>query len=279
MPNQDKSQQIFLPDDVICDKEILLYNDLLSSKDSIVKAAAKKLDKSGKYDDDLTKISAAINKLFPAFSSSTISIALDEKYKRNYATPESSESDDNNPQTPCTQLEEYLFLLEDNLQSFTKSIRSLIKKSYEDEDLQKDMNNIFVKSVHSFHKNIDDFIDDLIAQMKGIKNINHLIDYIKVMGMEIGALEKDTDIRTMLDDVTKMGLKMQLTTHHFKDIGSMAANSAKWLSKLNSNPNFAAFLTELKKCPECGFDYKNFIKRAKTAESKNTKSKKKPESK
>lgn len=258
-------QKIFPPDEVICDKELIQYTDLLLSKDQIVKSAAKKLDKSGKYADDLSKISAVINKLFPALSSSTISIALDDKYKRDY--PKSEKSNNEND-TPVTPFEEYLFILQDNLLSFNKAIKSILQTGRNDVNTQKVLDDIFTKSVKLFSKNHDDFIHEFTLNIKDIKNLGHLIDYTKKIGTEINVLEKNTDLKELFDSTIKTSLKLQLTSHNFKGIGKMSDNSSKYLKQLNSNPNFAAFLEDIKDCPKCGFDYSNYVKRAKIADSK-----------
>jgi len=249
-------------DEQICSVEIDLYNSLYQKKDEIVKSAATKLELSTNYEDELYKISSVIGRLFPAFSSSTISIALEDKYKRAYTKPE----DDDDENTPLTQFEEFLFILEDNINSLNKSIKSILRRARKDPELKDELEKTFATSIHSFHNNLDSFMAELKSQLFEIEDITSLINYNKKLGIDIKVLEQETDWRILLDAAIKFGLKQQFATHHFKELGKKMKISGKWLSKLEHDSNFAAFQDKLSKCPKCDFDYTDYINRQKLAQ-------------
>lgn len=247
-------------DEQICSVEIELYNSLYQKKDEIVKSAATKLELSGNYTDEIYKISSAIIRLFPAFSTSTISIALEDKYKRTYTKPEEDE------ETPLSQFEEFLFILEDNINSLNKSIKSILRRSRKDPELKAALEKTFATSIHSFHKNLDSFMQDLKNELFEIEDITGLINYNKKLGIDIKVLEQETDWRILLDAAIKFGLKQQFATHHFKELGKKMKISGKWLSKLEHDESFAAFQDKLSRCPKCDFDYTDYINRQKLAQ-------------
>lgn len=248
-------------DEQICSVEIELYNSLYQKKDEIVKSAATKLELSNNYEGELYKISSVITKLFPAFSSSTISIALEDKYKRAYTKPDEDDDD-----TPLTQFEEFLFILEDNINSLNKSIKSILRRARKDPELRNELEKTFETSIHSFHENLDTFMQDLRTELFEIEDIAGLINYNKKLGIDIKVLEQETDWRILLDAAIKFGLKQQFATHHFKELGKKMKISGKWLSKLEHDENFAAFQDKLSKCPKCDFDYTDYINRQKLAQ-------------
>ena len=250
-----------LSDISICASELEIYNEFLTeSKDTIIKSAALKLEKSGKYDDELFKISTSVQKLFPAFSSSTISIALDDKYKRTY-TNKQTDNDD----TPVTKLEEFLFIMDDTLALYQKSIKSMVNRIKNDPVLKKEIEKVFVSSIHKFHKNLDSFMKDLKLELFDIEDIDSMINYAKKLQIDIKILAKNTDWRSLLDPAIKFGLKLQFTQEHTHDIGKKMGISGKSLFKKVDSIEFTNFLDKLTLCPACNFDYADYINRSKIA--------------
>lgn len=252
-----------LSDEAICADEILLYKKLWGeSKETIIQCSALKLELSGKYDNNLSKISSVVSKLFPAFSSSTISLALDDKFKRDY-TKTITTNDEN---TPTTVLEEFLFILQDNLNSFNKSLKSIINRSKKDPDLHKALEETFVESIHAFHANLEDFMLELRKELFDIKDMKSLINYAKKLRIDIKILEEKTDWRVLLDASIKFGLKLQFTQHHFKELGKKMEISGKWLAKHDNDLEFESLLETLRHCPKCNFDYSDYINRSNLAQ-------------
>ena len=255
-------------DEEICFEELQTYKSFFNTKkDTIIKAAAGKLEKSGKYDEDLTKISAAIVRIFPGFSSSTISIALDEKYKRAYNQKEEQEpKEPKEQQTPKTKFEEFVFILQDNFKTFDKLTKTIIKRAQADPDLQQEIEETFTQTIHDFHDNIEQFIQKTRMELFEIEDIDGLITYTKRMQVEIKLLDKYTDTRSLLDPSMKFGLKLQFAQDHFKTIGKKLSLSNSWLSKHDSDLETKLWYNQLTKCPECDFNYRDFINKAKLAQ-------------
>ena len=250
-----------LSDIAICADELEIYNEFLTeSKDTIIKSAALKLEKSGKYNDELHKISTSVQKLFPGFSSSTISIALADKYKRTY-TPK--ETDDDN--TPVTKLEEFLFIMDDTISLYQKSIKSMVNRIKNDPVLKKEIEKVFVSAIHKFHNNLDTFMEDLRLELFDIEDIDSMINYAKRLQIDIKILAKNTDWRSLLDPAIKFGLKIQFTQEHTHDIGKKMGISGKSLFKKVESLEFTNFLSKLTLCPQCNFDYADYINRSKIA--------------
>ena len=273
--------QNYSSDEEICSIEIIQYNELVLSKDEIVKAAAVKLEESGKYTGELNRISAVISRLFPAFSSSTVSIALDQKYKRNYETAEPSAKSDNpdnseNNDTPLSKFEEFLFLLEDNFLSFNKVIKVIIKQVHNNPEMARDMEGIFTKTIHNFHDELPKFIKELKGELFDINNLDGLIEYTKQLGINIKFMESQTDWRVLLDTATRFGLRLQFTQWHFKDLIDeiKTKGDAKPETKdLDKSSTFHLFLDKLLDCPCCSFDYSDFITKYYAAEKIDSKAK------
>lgn len=253
-----------LSDEEICKSELELYKKMWSTtKVDILQCAATKLELSGKYDEDLSKISSIISKLFPAFSSSTISTALDDKYKRDYVKPTKNNDEEN---TPTTSLEEFLFILQDNINSFNKSIKSILNRSRKDPALQKVLEETFTDSIHAFHDDLNQFMADLKKDLFDIEDMESLINYAKKLRIEMKILEEKTDWRVLLDASIKFGLKLQFTQQHFKQMGKKMEISGKWLAKHNNDLEFESLLETLRHCPKCNFDYSDYINRSNLAQ-------------
>ena len=261
LSNQQDFAAQQLSDASICKDELELYHKFLSeSKDTIIKGAAVKLEESGKYDDELYKISSSVQKLFPGFSSSTISLALDDKYKRTYTNKNTDNED-----TPTTKLEEFLFIMDDTLALYQKSIKSMCNRIKNDPVLKKEIEKVFVSSIHKFHKDLDSFMKDLKTELFDIEDIDSMINYAKRLQIDIRILAKNTDWRSLLDPAIKFGLKLQFTQAHTHDIGKKMGISGKSLFKKVESIEFTNFLDKLTLCPQCDFDYSDYINRAKIA--------------
>jgi len=255
-----------LTDEEICSKEIIQYNQWNKKKSEIVKDAAIKLEDSKKYKDDLTKISAVIARLFPEFSSSTIAL-LDDKYKRDYDSESATSPASEPPDTPTTDLEEFLFILEDNFKAFTKSIKSIVKRSRKNPELAGELEDIFTDTIHEFHTNLGSFMKELAAELFEIEDILSLINYTKKLGIDIKILDEKTDPKALLDATIKFGLKQQFAIGHFRNLGNKMNKVPKFSSK--SFESFEALLNHFVNCPKCNFDYADYVNKQKIALASN----------
>jgi len=256
-------------DEQICEIEIKEYNRIFAKKDDLVRNAAIKLDDSGKYKEELYKISAVIAKLFPKFSSSTISIALEEKYKRKYTK---LIEDEDEPDTPLSQLEEFLFILEDNFKSFNNSIKQIIKAARKDPDARDRLEESFSNSIHKFHKNLSHYMMQLTNELFEIKDITSMIEYTKQLGIDIKLLENQTDPRTLFDALTKFSLKMQFTKQNFNNLGIQFKENIELRGKFKPvEADYNDLLSTLDDCPRCNFDFKNYVVQQKLAHDKGKK--------
>lgn len=257
--------QVIITDEEICSLEIIQYNKWNKKKSEIVKDAAIKLEESKKYKDDLTKISAVIARLFPEFSSSTIAV-LDDKYKRDYDNESSSPSVES-LDTPRTDLEEFLFILEDNFKAFTKSIKSIVKRSRKNPELAKELEDIFTDSIHEFHTNLGSFMKELAGELFEIEDMISLINYTKKLGIDIQILDDKTNSKALLDATIKFGLKQQFAIGHFKNLG----NKMNKVPKFNTDAytSFEKLLNHFVNCPKCDFDYADYVNKQKIALASN----------
>ena len=257
----------FPADEIICAKEVDIYNSLfLQTKDSIIKASALKLDDSGKYDGELHKISASLVKLYPGFSTSTISLALDdegfEKYKRSYKQ-EGDDDEDEDPDTPLSKFEEFIFILQDTMKSYDKSLKQIINRSRKDPKLKKRIEKQFIADLHKFHADLDKFMEELRLELFEIEDLDSLIGYSKRLQSDIRIMEKNSGER--LTAALRFGLKLQFSKAHVKTVANKVGISSNILEGLQKSPEHKTIFDELSKCPVCSFDYQNYIDRAEAA--------------
>lgn len=265
-----------LPDEKILSEEISLMATLLTGKERIIRQAAKKLDKSGKYSDDVSVICSRLKKLWGKhISNSTINGALEGKEYEIYKRPYEKKS----PETPETLLEEILFRFQDQNKQMDKILTSVIKKVKQDPKTQQIVEQALVNSIHELHTNPSGFIiDSLSSRISKIGDLKSLLKFIKSEQVNIDHLEKMVDWRQRLDEFMKVRIRMIFFTEHLAKIGNDMHYSAKWISAItrdDSIPNiekdseFKAtqlLINTYRNCPACNWDMADWFNKAHIAE-------------
>lgn len=249
-----------LSDEAILRDEIAEMKDITASKEKIIKQAAEKLAKSGKYDDDLTVICSRLVKVWSEISKSYIAKVLPDTYKRPYIKKEEDVAAD--------LFEEILFRFEDIHNELAKISADLIKKCRDDENVKKDLEQALAQSIHDFHEYPDAYLKDLKKQLSTIRQLENLIEFLKKQENDIDYIKELIDYREKLDPFMKLRLKMMFFENHFISLGKKIHYSDKWMSITNRDETAMKIVGELRCCPACGYDMSEWFVKAKIAYEK-----------
>ena len=261
-----------LSDEDILADEVQEMKGVDIKKEEIINRAAEKLEKSGKYDNDLTDICARIQKLWPKISKSHITETLDGKYVRAYEKKE--------PNTPEGLFEEILFVMEDLHNDLAKISADIVKKCREDPDVRKKVEQSLVDSIHKMHTNLDEFINDFRNKLSNVGQLKDFLEFLKSEQTDIDYIKTLTDYREKLDIWFKVRLRMMFTEQHLAELGKDIHYSSKWMSAIKKDENIAlidkqteytsieGIINKLRMCPACGHDMAEWFIKAVIADEK-----------
>ncbi len=246
-----------LSDEIICQDELQLYHNSMATKESIINAAAEKLNNSQKYQTH--QVANRLIKLFPDWKRSTIYNALNEMYKRNY------EKDTDTNET-ITLFDEIFYHLIDSSENLKKFAKSVIKRANESEEMKQTLTDILTDSIHNMHK--DELIENFTSELSKIRQLKDLVEFVKTLAFDSQLLADKTDARQKIDMALKVGLKLKLTQHLPRELAIKLKISPKWLSQIDHDDSILSFIDKVPHCPKCSFNFSDYINNCNTAESK-----------
>lgn len=249
---------IELSDEIICQDELQLYHNSMATKESIINAAAIKLNNSEKY--ETFQVANRLTKLFPDWKRSTIYNALDDMYKRNY------EKDIDNDDEKITLFDEIFYHLIDSSDNLKKFAKSVIKRANESEEMKQTLTDILTDSIHNMHQ--DELIQNIKSELSKIRQLKDLAEFVKTLAFESQLLADKTDARQKIDMALKVGLKLKLTQHLPRELAIKLKISPKWLSQIDHDETILSFIETVPNCPKCAFNFSEYINNCNTAQSK-----------
>ena len=255
------------PDSVIIANETDELKSLIKvnhiRKSELILSAAKKLEESN-YPNNTHVIAAKITKVWAKMDihPDTIQKALPDKYKRAYKKPQ--------PIKP-TELQSIFLELKSVFLQAGKLYGSYASKIENDPKIKEivlqELNN-----VHNHEKYAKLAIKELMDRIKKIIDFKSLYYFIQKLGIECEAIERLMDERQKFPLAWKFNLKILMIIVSYNHLATLLVdhkkNGAKWLSKIDSNPNIEKLFQSCYSCPACNWDGRLYYEQLKIAMDK-----------
>ena len=240
-------------------KDLANLND--EKKSDIILRAARKLE--DKYDDH-SVIAAKLKRAWKDINISPtyIRAILPEQYHRPYTTPADRQK------IKPTDMEKFCMDIKSLLNNASKLWGQFATRLHD--DYVHGRAETIIYDQNAMRQDAETASEELIGQIEKIIDTKSLNGLTKELNHDYNAIRSLLDERQKFSVSWKLTIKLLLLWRSFDGVAKLLVNSkkhgAKWLSKIDHDPELEDFFRHAGHCPKCNWDWTRYMEKAHIAQ-------------